>query len=45
MELLVELIQRSDPANLSLLALVWWRLNRRLRRLEAAVAAASSSEG
>lgn len=33
-EIAVQLAQQSDPANLALLAVVWWRLNRRLRRLE-----------
>lgn len=27
------LLSRSDPANLALLAVVWWRLDRRLRSL------------
>jgi len=27
------LIRQADPANLALLAVVWWRLDRRLRRL------------
>jgi hypothetical protein len=26
-------IANSDPANLALLSIVWWRLDRRLRRL------------
>lgn len=42
-EAIVELASRSDPANLSLLAVVWWRLNRRLRRVEAAVSASDTS--
>lgn len=33
-DLVVGLAERSDPANLGLLAVVWWRINRRLRRLE-----------
>lgn len=27
------LVQNSDPANLGLLAVVWWRLDRRLKTL------------
>lgn len=27
------LVQNSDPANLGLLAVVWWRLDRRMRKL------------
>lgn len=31
--IVIELAQRSDPANLGMLAMVWWRLDRRLRSL------------
>lgn len=37
-----ELITRADPANLALLALVWWRLDRRLRLLERRIDRAGS---
>jgi hypothetical protein len=30
-------IQNSDPANLALLALIWWRLDRRLREVRSMV--------
>jgi len=36
-QIVVELLARSDPPNLALLAVVWWRLDRRLRRLSETV--------
>lgn len=40
-----ELVAASDPANVALLAVVWWRLDRRLRALRRQVAALSDAEG
>jgi len=34
---LEQLVMSSDPANLGLLAIVWWRLDRRIRSLRSAV--------
>lgn len=36
------LLAQSDPANLALLAVVWWRLDRRLRQVRAMVEPESS---
>lgn len=44
-EVVAKLAQNSDPANFGLLAVVWWRLNRRLQRLEQSLGVQGDSKG
>lgn len=45
MTVIETLIQQSDPANLGLLAVVWWRLDRRLRQLRQQIDGADDVTG
>lgn len=44
-EVIGRLVAQSDPANLALLAVVWWRLDRRIRHLDKRLEQSQDGEG